>query len=200
MAPQCRTTSGDSASLPGALLGRDVQLNNCSTARPRCRPAVRASKNISRVSLQGSAPLNSGGLALAPLAVLRSHLAAFWIVTSLGLNWKGCCRARAGCAARRRGVVELEGGAPICGRRCRLTGAGGRCRRPRRRLISPIGPVEIGFADVNPWCAARGLGGHLGESRLRLGPVHRTGITPSSPRRRRPCARRSGPRCSRSWG
>jgi hypothetical protein len=47
-----------------------------------------ASKNISSVSLQGSDPLNSGGPAFfAPLAVFRSHLAAFWIVTSLGLNW-----------------------------------------------------------------------------------------------------------------
>ena len=55
-------------------------------SRPGCSVA---SKNISRVSLQGSAPLNSGGPAfLAPLAGLRSHLAVLAIVTSFGLNWK----------------------------------------------------------------------------------------------------------------
>ena len=48
-----------------------------------------ASKNISRVSLHGSAPLNSGGPAFFdPLVVLRSHLAVLAIVTSFGLNWK----------------------------------------------------------------------------------------------------------------
>ena len=77
--------------LADALLCGHVQLNSFSTASttlPSCLPE--ASKNISRVSLQGSDPLNSGGPAVfAPLAVLRSHLAAFWMVTSLGLNWKG---------------------------------------------------------------------------------------------------------------
>ena len=80
IAPQCRTTSGGLGFFWPALSSVGTQqLNSCSTASttlPSCVPV--ASKNISRVSLQGSAPLNSGGPAFfAPLAVLRSHLAAF---------------------------------------------------------------------------------------------------------------------------
>jgi hypothetical protein len=90
--PQCSTTSGGLGFfLPALSSVGTVQLNNFSTAAttlPSCLPD--ASKNISNVSLQGSAPLNSGGPAvLAPFAVLRSHFAAFWMVTSFGLNWKG---------------------------------------------------------------------------------------------------------------
>ena len=65
-------------------------MNSCSTAlTTESSWLLVASKNISKVSLQPSAPLNSGGPAfLAPLAGLRSHFAVLAIVTSLGLNWK----------------------------------------------------------------------------------------------------------------
>ena len=90
IAPQCRTTNGGLGFFwPALCVGRHAAgeqlldgLDHAAVLLPV------ASKNISRVSLHGSDPLNSGGPAFfAPLAVFRSHFAAFWIVTSLGLNW-----------------------------------------------------------------------------------------------------------------
>ena len=90
--PQTNTTSGgDALFLPRLCSVGTQQESSFSTAAttlPSWLPV--ASKNISRVSLHGSAPLNSGGPAVgAPRAVFRSHFADFGIVISLGLNWNG---------------------------------------------------------------------------------------------------------------
>src|SRR5690606_23526745 len=89
--PQCRATrGGDGFSLSALLFVGVQQANSFSTVVTTLVSweAV-ASRNISSVSLHGSAPVNCGGPAFAaPVAGLRSHLAAFWMLTSLGLNWK----------------------------------------------------------------------------------------------------------------
>ena len=84
--PQCSTTiGGDGFFDPRSPPSGRSSWNSCSTAWTT-EPSwvLVASKNISRVSLHGSAPLNSGGPAFFdPLVVLRSHLAVLAIVTSL---------------------------------------------------------------------------------------------------------------------
>ena len=91
--PHSSTTSGGDAFFLARLSSVGTQQwKSCSTRDDdACRPCVSvASKNSSRVSLHGSAPVNSGGPAvLAPRAFLRSHFADFEIDSSLGLNWNG---------------------------------------------------------------------------------------------------------------
>ena len=87
--PQCSTTSGGDgffwAMLSSVGTRHDISSSTALTTEPSW--AAVASKNISKVILAASEPVNSGGPALlAPLAGLRSHLADLLIVTSLGLN------------------------------------------------------------------------------------------------------------------
>src|SRR5215469_8134917 len=99
--PQFSRTSGGAAFLLSTLSSVGTQhRKRASTASTTWPWPVDASKNISRVSLHGSAPLNSGGLAfLAFRAGLRSHFADFWIDSSLGLNWNWIWPiGEAGCA------------------------------------------------------------------------------------------------------
>ena len=130
------------------------QANSCST-RATTLPSIVsvASKNISKVSLQGSAPLNCGGPAALRVAggLDRSHFADFEIDSSFGLNWNVDPVDRgARLAAARDGLrlVQLQGGA-------------GEVRRLGRHPTAPppapcraIDLVAIGYlrqAGRKPW-------------------------------------------------
>ena len=90
--PHCSTTSGGDAFFLARLSSVGTQQWKSWSTRDTTLPSMVsvASKNSSRVSLHGSAPLNSGGPAVFdPRAFLRSHFADFEIDSSLGLNWNG---------------------------------------------------------------------------------------------------------------
>src|SRR5215472_17270696 len=100
--PQLSWTRGGTALRFFTVSSVGTQQRNSASTCPTTLPPARsvASKNISRVSLHGSGPLNSGGLAfLALRADFLSHFAAFEIDSSLGLNWNSISpRWAASCA------------------------------------------------------------------------------------------------------
>src|SRR6478672_5213787 len=91
IAPHLKTTSGgiglSLACVFSVAMQQEKSFSTASTTLPSCLAV--ASKNISRVSLPGSGPLNSGGAAdFAPVDGLLSHFTVLAMVNSLGLNWK----------------------------------------------------------------------------------------------------------------
>src|SRR3954451_22414524 len=90
MPPHANTTNGGIGFLsPRVFSMGSQQLKSFSTDSTTLRSDFSVlSKNISSVSLHGSAPLNCTGPAFfASLDASRPHLADLLITTSFGLNW-----------------------------------------------------------------------------------------------------------------
>ena len=87
IAPQCSTTSGGVGFLLAGVFSVGTQQENsfstASTTLPSWLPV--ASKNISRVSLHGSAPLNSGGAGL--LRAAWPACAPTWPTSRSSVPW-----------------------------------------------------------------------------------------------------------------
>src|SRR6478609_11703565 len=178
--PQLNTTNGgDALFLPTLSSVGTQQPNSFSTAMTTLPSWVsEASKNISRVSLHGSAPLNSGGPAfLAPRAVLRSHLAVLAMVTSLGLNWKSMLPREA--PNRLPPVPGVESyncrlALSTCGRACPPAGDGRPTFPPPAELFSATASVIThppraaagrgGRSPMSPWRSLRCPGSTKGRS------------------------------------
>src|SRR5690625_3817565 len=153
------------------------------TQQPRSRSTVlttesscvsEASKNISRLSLEGWGPLYCGGPLLAlPVPVVLPQLAALAMVSSLGLNWNSTrCSGAPGLASEpsREGSYSWREafsnlvGAPV---------AAVADSSPGLAMALPYFP-----ASRKPWWAISIVSvSTLPCSAVRDGPVHRTGTT-----------------------